>query len=79
MDWGLLELKSGDNKFLREETVYSSNVSAPRIVNFNSELFLIYFDFIFAVDLLLWNGRRFSAAIRLDPIDESRQSWLCRR
>lgn len=27
MDWGLFEMKSGDNKFLREETVYSSNVS----------------------------------------------------
>lgn len=29
MDWGLLEMKaaSGDGKFLREETVYSSNVS----------------------------------------------------
>lgn len=26
MDWGLFEMKSGD-KFLREETVYSSNVS----------------------------------------------------
>lgn len=26
MDWGLFEWKSNDNKFLREETVYSSNV-----------------------------------------------------
>lgn len=28
MDWGLFDLKSKDNKLLREETVYSSNVSA---------------------------------------------------
>lgn len=28
MDWGLFDLKSKDNKFLREETVYSSNVCA---------------------------------------------------
>lgn len=27
MDWGLLEMRSGDSKFLREETVYSSNVN----------------------------------------------------
>lgn len=32
MDWGLLEMKSGDNKFLREETVYSSNVGHNRII-----------------------------------------------
>lgn len=32
MDWGLLEMKSGDNKFLREETVYSSNVGHSRII-----------------------------------------------
>lgn len=27
MDWGFFETIEGDNKFLREETVYSSNVS----------------------------------------------------
>jgi len=27
MDWGFLETVDGENKFLREETVYSSTVS----------------------------------------------------
>jgi hypothetical protein len=27
MDWGLFDNKAGDNKFLREEVVYSYNVS----------------------------------------------------
>lgn len=26
MDWGLLDAKSGDSRFLREEIVYSSTV-----------------------------------------------------
>lgn len=28
LDWGLFDAKAGDNKFLREEIVYSSTVSA---------------------------------------------------
>lgn len=28
MDWGLLDKKAGDNKYLREEIVYSSTVSS---------------------------------------------------
>lgn len=28
MDWGLFDAKAGDNRFLREEIVYSSTVSA---------------------------------------------------
>lgn len=31
MDWGLFDAKAGDNRFLREEIVYSSTVSWPRI------------------------------------------------
>jgi hypothetical protein len=27
MDWGLFDKKAGDNKYLREEIVYSSTVS----------------------------------------------------
>lgn len=27
MDWGLFDSKAGDNKFLREEIVYSATVS----------------------------------------------------
>lgn len=27
MDWGLFDKNAGENKFLREEVVYSSNVS----------------------------------------------------
>jgi hypothetical protein len=27
MDWGLFDKSAGENKFLREETVYSSTVS----------------------------------------------------
>jgi len=28
MDWGLFDKKAGDNKYLREEIVYSSTVSS---------------------------------------------------
>lgn len=28
MDWGFFDMKAGDHKFLREEIVYSSTVSA---------------------------------------------------
>jgi hypothetical protein len=32
MDWGLFDKLAGENKFLREETVYSSTVSRYIIV-----------------------------------------------
>lgn len=32
MDWGLFDSKAGDNKFLREEIVYSGTVSVDNAV-----------------------------------------------
>lgn len=57
MDWGLLEMKSGDNKFLREETVYSSNVGQIWIIVallFDRHLFerFIYKYFAFTNSIL---------------------------
>ena len=34
MDWGLLDKNAGENKFLREETVYRSTV-CPSVIFFN--------------------------------------------
>lgn len=34
MDWGFFDTFQGDNKFLREETVYSSNVSVFPCVSY---------------------------------------------
>lgn len=33
MDWGLFDSKPGDNKFLREEIVYSSTVIIEKILS----------------------------------------------
>jgi len=40
MDWGLFDSKAGDNRFLREEIVYSSTVSPGMgMVCFSSAIF----------------------------------------
>lgn len=38
MDWGLFDAKAGDNRFLREEIVYSSTVSACPCSNLRTNL-----------------------------------------
>lgn len=43
MDWGLFDLKSKDNKFLREETVYSSNVSIHSVLLIFSHFLVVCF------------------------------------
>lgn len=44
MDWGLFECFSGDNKFLREEIVYSSpkNYQIMKSIDKNQVLFVYY-------------------------------------
>lgn len=34
LDWGLFDSKAGDNKFLREEIVYSSTVTVPLLPSY---------------------------------------------
>lgn len=41
MDWGLLDSNAGENRFLREETVYSAAVSKIRHVTNESIRFHI--------------------------------------
>jgi hypothetical protein len=38
MDWGLFDKKAGDNKYLREEIVYSSTVSDGHYMCMNLRL-----------------------------------------
>jgi hypothetical protein len=63
MDWGLFDSNAGDNRFLREEIVYSNVVR-------------LHFSFSISTDgheifklktglLLLWNRRRLCPAFRL--------------
>jgi hypothetical protein len=52
MDWGLFDKSAGENKFLREETVYSSTVSIldgsvrPKLFSYEKEHIFAY-HFIF--------------------------------
>lgn len=39
MDWGLFDKKAGDNKFLREEIVYSSAVS--KFISHDAQTFIL--------------------------------------
>jgi len=56
MDWGLFDKSAGENKFLREETVYSSSVSAtdrhirPKVLSYKREHIFAY-CFTFQKDL----------------------------
>ena len=56
MDWGLFDKSAGENKFLREETVYSSTVSTtnrhirPKLFSYKREPVFAY-SFIFQKDL----------------------------
>lgn len=71
MDWGLLEWKSNDNKFLREEIVYSSNVSYLFSARAESIIIRLLIIFIwFAVVLLFWHDWRSDFTFWLDFIDE---------
>lgn len=40
MDWGLFDKSAGENKFLREEIVYSSTVSTVMFIASHSDLYL---------------------------------------
>jgi len=56
MDWGLFDKSAGENKFLREEIVYSSTVSTtdrhvrPQIFSYKRKHIFAY-SFIFQKDL----------------------------
>lgn len=56
MDWGLFDLKSKDNKFLREETVYSSNVCAIHYYSTFYHFPMLTSIRLIPVFLLLWHG-----------------------
>lgn len=63
MDWGLFDKAAGENKFLREEIVYSSTVSWEHYIN------LLYFYVMFLSVLLLFchcNG--FSTSFRMGAV-----------
>lgn len=64
MDWGLLDSNAGENRFLREEVVYSAAVSKIIIINNNIEL-QIYILYV-SVVLLFRNNRRFYTTIYMD-------------
>lgn len=84
MDWGLFDLKSKDNKLLREETVYSSNVSHT-IHNSHVALPFTFHNrnypepHVISVVLLFWHGWRFNSTIWLDIIHVFGEGWLCGR
>jgi hypothetical protein len=63
MDWGLFDSNAGDNRFLREEIVYSNVVR----LHFSFSIFTDGHE-IFKLEtglLLLWNRRRLCPAFRL--------------
>lgn len=63
MDWGLLDSNAGENRFLREEVVYSTAVSKIIITKFNCKFTS---NTCVSVVLLFRNNRRFCTTIYLD-------------
>lgn len=68
MDWGLFDSNSGDNKFLREEVVYSSTVCILRLKIQTLRLRdgKLYCSLVSIGLLLLCHRRRFVPAFHLD-------------
>lgn len=64
MDWGLLDSNAGENRFLREEVVYSTAVS--KITNnIVAKSDITYYTCVLVV-LLFRNNRRFYTTIYMD-------------
>jgi len=63
MDWGLLDSNAGENRFLREEVVYSTAVS--RVTLFIAKRGITCYT-CFLVVLLFRNNRRFYTTIYMD-------------
>lgn len=51
MDWGLFDKAAGENKFLREEIVYSSTVSTSSLVKIN--ILVSYISLFFSSFIIL--------------------------
>lgn len=69
MDWGLFDSKAGDNKFLREEIVYSGTVSLSIINSLLSRLVAKLYSYCL-VDLLFCHNRGPDFTIWMDLIHE---------
>lgn len=70
LDWGLFDSNAGENRFLREEIVYSSPVSCPKIaiplcVMYldDSVMFQYYYYFAIIEDFILRFGWAFSLSL----------------
>lgn len=74
MDWGLFDKSAGENKFLREEVVYSSTV---RFTNSSKCRFCIYLLFLFLVLLLLCDIRRFIPPLRMGLVPLRDRNGIC--
>lgn len=74
MDWGLFDKSAGENKFLREEVVYSSTVRFP---NSSKCCFCIYLRFFFLVLLLLCDIRRFIPSLCMGAVPLRDRNGVC--
>jgi len=68
MDWGLFDSNAGENRFLREEIVYTSPVGAEPAEDVRSRNEQPFFPFHRSGLLLLWRRRGLCAALRLGPV-----------
>lgn len=78
MDWGLFDKSAGENKFLREEIVYSSTVSntdrhvRPKIFSYKREhTFNFFFKFFRRIYLIVLEGKERHHLILRFSLDNS--------
>lgn len=72
MDWGLFEVYEGDNKFLREEIVYSSTVIKIYLNYYYPNFFQRFYYFAIVEDFILrfaWVTTYMNSKLKFVPYD----------